>query len=349
MRLGRESILSLVKEVLLKLSSVYTPSGEELNAKDVMLQISKELDLPLQIDETSSYYLGSQESKVLLASHIDTVPGFIQPKDEGSAISGRGVVDAKGPLSAMIVASHLLKGDGCDVLVAGLSDEERLSAGAKTLVRKGKRFSHVIVGEPTSTSGIAVEYRGVAHFDIYCTSREGHSSSLKYNLIEDVSRKIVELYSPASEYDKPSIVPTIFRSGSAMNVAPKEAYVHFDVRYSVRNSFDEIYQRISSTFKDCRAELIEHLPPVKTSVNTAVYRALSRALISLGLKPSPVRKWGTSDMNVLAPIAKEIAAYGPGDSKLEHTDYERITYEELYIGTMTYYNAVKELCRNHQT
>jgi acetylornithine deacetylase (EC 3.5.1.16)/N2-acetyl-L-lysine deacetylase (EC 3.5.1.-) len=112
MRLGKESVLSLVKEVLLKLSSVYTPSGEELNAKDVMLQISKELDLPLHIDETGSYYLGSQESKVLLASHIDTVPGFVQPKDEGSAISGRGVVDAKGPLSAMIVASHLLKGDG---------------------------------------------------------------------------------------------------------------------------------------------------------------------------------------------------------------------------------------------
>ncbi|MGC9104886.1 MAG: N-acetyl-lysine deacetylase [Thermoprotei archaeon] len=334
--------------MLLDLVSVYTPSGEEYKAKDVLSRIASRLGLAYSMDETGSHFLGNPNSRVLLASHIDTVPGFIPPLDDGTAIHGRGAVDAKGPLSAMIVAASLMKEEGCEVLVAGLSDEEGFSRGAKTLAISGKKFDYVVIGEPTSTTGIAIEYRGVIHVDVKCRSSGGHSSSVKGNVIEEVAKRLIQVYSPPSEYDKPSINPTIFRSGTAINVVPEEAYVHFDIRYSSKNDPEEILKLLRNAFEGCNVELTEHLPPVKTSVNSTLFKAFSRALISQGLKPSPVRKWGTSDMNVLAPIAKEILAYGPGDSRLEHTDKERITYDELYIGTVTYYTAVKELCRNYR-
>lgn len=44
-------------------------------------------------------------------------------------------------------------------------------------------------------------------------------------------------------------------------------------------------------------------------------------------------KLGTSDMNILAPHwGVPALAYGPGDSKLDHTDEEHISLEEYLLG-----------------
>ncbi len=41
------------------------------------------------------------------------------------------------------------------------------------------------------------------------------------------------------------------------------------------------------------------------------------------------RKSGTADMNILAPrFDVDAVAYGPGDSKLDHTPYEHVNLEE---------------------
>lgn len=52
-------------------------------------------------------------------------------------------------------------------------------------------------------------------------------------------------------------------------------------------------------------------------------------------------------MNLLISITPSIATYGPGDSRLEHTEFERITLDEIYIATLTYVNALEELCLKH--
>jgi LysW-gamma-L-lysine carboxypeptidase len=72
-------------------------------------------------------------------------------------------------------------------------------------------------------------------------------------------------------------------------------------------------------------------------------RALQRSLLRQGIKPRLVRKAGTSDMNILAQVSDEIVAYGPGESRLEHTNFEKITMEEIYISVMTYVKTIEEL------
>ncbi|MEM3271480.1 MAG: M20/M25/M40 family metallo-hydrolase, partial [Metallosphaera sp.] len=89
--------------------------------------------------------------EILLASHIDTVQGFIEPSVSGETISGRGAVDAKGPLTSMILAGWILNDLGCGVEIAALSDEENMSKGAKELLSSSRRFSHIVIGEPTNT------------------------------------------------------------------------------------------------------------------------------------------------------------------------------------------------------
>ena len=343
MQLDKESLKQKAKELLLELLKIYTPSGEEGKALPFFEKVSKELNLDLKVTSSNSYYLG-KDSNILLVSHVDTIPGFIEPKEEGEIIYGRGAVDDKGPLISMLLATSILNDNGCKVQFAALSDEENKSRGARELVNSGKRFKYIIVGEPSNTTGIVVEYRGVLHLDIKCKDLATHSSSTSSNLILDMANRILKISKLPGSYDAPSIVPTIFKAGEYINKSPSEGIVHFDIRYSVKSSKDEILTSIADMFKDCEISVTEDIPPIKVNVNSELVRVLMRSLIKQGFKPSLLRKYGTSDMNLLYSITDNIANYGPGDSKLEHTEYEHISLEEIFISVVTYVTAIEELC-----
>ncbi|BFH73211.1 N-acetyl-lysine deacetylase [Sulfurisphaera javensis] len=342
MQLEKELLRQKIKELLIEIVSIYTPSGEEERAKDFFDKISKEFNLKLEITKTNSYLLG--EGNILLASHIDTVPGFLEPKVEGDIIYGRGAVDAKGPLVAMLLATYLLNEKGYKVQFAALSDEEGKSKGARELVNSGKKYDYIIVGEPSNTYDIIIEYRGVLHLDVTCRGVPQHSSSAKDNLIVNIAKNILEVYRPPINYDDFSIVPTVIKSGDYINVTPSEAYLHLDIRYSVKNSKNEILNIIKEKFRECSISIVEDIEPVKVSANSELVKSLMRGLIKQGHKPRLARKAGTSDMNILKNITQEIATYGPGNSSLEHTDNEKISIDEIFIALNTYINAIEELC-----
>ncbi|MCH1770927.1 MULTISPECIES: N-acetyl-lysine deacetylase [Metallosphaera] len=342
MQLEKELLKQKARKLLEQLLSVYTPSGQEGLAKGIFQNIADELNLNLYVTSTNSFFLGDGE--ILLASHIDTVPGYIPPSISDNEITGRGAVDAKGPLASMILASWIMNERGCKVQVGALSDEENKSAGARELVSSGKRFSHIIVGEPTNTTHIAVEYRGLLRINVNCHGKPEHSSSATNNIILKYIPAILESSQLPSQYSSPSIVPTIVRSGDSPNVTPSDFYVHFDVRYPYGISEGDIISKMSEKFEGCDLTVGESIPPVKVGPSTPAVRALMRGLLQQGVKPSLVRKGGTSDMNLLISITPSIATYGPGDSRLEHTEFERITLDEIYIATLTYVNALEELC-----
>jgi len=330
---------------LLDLLSVYTPSGEEFKARRVFEDLSSWLGIKLKVTPTGSFYLG-EGSQLLLASHIDTVPGEIEVREENGTIYGRGAVDAKGPLAAMIVAAWMAKLEGRKITVSALADEELSSRGARELASSGRRFKFAVIGEPTSTSNIAVEYRGSLHLDVTCRGESSHSSSAQSNLIVELCKRVLEVYRGPAGYDEVSIVPTIFRAGDALNVTPAEAYLHLDVRYSHKVSFEGFFPKLKEAFSQCDVRVVDHTPPVKADVNGELVKALMRAMVRQGIRPKLVRKRGTSDMNILSSITDEVVAYGPGDSTLEHTYKEKISLEELYIGAMVYKRLIDEICGN---
>ena len=53
-------------------------------------------------------------------------------------------------------------------------------------------------------------------------------------------------------------------------------------------------------------------------------------------------------MNLLAPYTKSLAAYGPGDPGLSHTDAERVAIRELGVAVTTYVYAVQDLLAKHE-
>jgi LysW-gamma-L-lysine carboxypeptidase len=74
--------------------------------------------------------------------------------------------------------------------------------------------------------------------------------------------------------------------------------------------------------------------------------AFIRAIREVGGKPGYLRKTGTADMNVVAPIWQgPIIAYGPGDSSLDHTAHEHVSIEEFGKGVDTLIAALPLLAQ----
>jgi LysW-gamma-L-lysine carboxypeptidase len=77
-----------------------------------------------------------------------------------------------------------------------------------------------------------------------------------------------------------------------------------------------------------------------------VVRAFLTGIRDAGGTPRFKMKTGTSDMNILAPIWNCPAlAYGPGDSKLDHTPDEAIDLGEFQRGVEVLTTALRQLAR----
>jgi len=73
----------------------------------------------------------------------------------------------------------------------------------------------------------------------------------------------------------------------------------------------------------------EALPAYRAAKNTPLVRAALAAIRTAGGQPQFVLKTGTSDLNILGPLWDcPAAAYGPGDSALDHTPHEHLSLRE---------------------
>jgi LysW-gamma-L-lysine carboxypeptidase len=135
--------------------------------------------------------------------------------------------------------------------------------------------------------------------------------------------------------------------GQLFSVIPKLCEGVIDVRVPIGMKLSDVKSKIDALLSTyCSYEVIDETPPVRVSVNVPVVRALVRAIIKNGLKPSPAIKLGTSDMNLLVSLTDNIVSYGPGRSELAHTDHEEVSIEELELGAKVYKDLILEFFTN---
>ena len=348
---------SLAARVLRLLLSHYSPTGLERWAAEALVEEAWRLGFDEAfLDPEGSPHLVKYprregyrgEDRVALVSHIDTVPGWVEPVSPPGVLRGRGAVDAKAPLASMVAAASLYEPVNRPLEVVAAVGEEGPSNGAWWLVESGWRASAVIIGEPTNDTKVAVGYRGGCRVVVECLGEPGHSSSP--HLYLSACSQAVAVYHAAEELSServtgPSLAVTGMRCGGGGNVVAEEAVVVIDARIPPGMTVEEVLRALEERLPPgCVARRASRcLPPVRVPVNTPAARALTRALLGLGVRPVPVIKAGTSDMNILYAVAGSIAAYGPGRSELSHTRYEEVTLEELDLATRVYLEAVRQL------
>jgi LysW-gamma-L-lysine carboxypeptidase len=85
-------------------------------------------------------------------------------------------------------------------------------------------------------------------------------------------------------------------------------------------------------------------PPYRAEKNTPLVRTFLRAIRQEGGAPKFTVKSGTSDMNVVGPAWRcPILAYGPGDSRLDHTPNEHLDLAEYRTAIAVLARALRSL------
>ncbi|KAI4869175.1 Zn-dependent exopeptidase [Hypoxylon rubiginosum] len=194
--------------------------------------------------------------KVLVTSHIDTVPPFIPYSQNGTSldadtvIAGRGTVDAKASVAAQIIALQSLLESG---RIAGAEDSVMLLyvVGEETLGDGMRYFSDTkgnmdppldikaaIFGEPTE-GRLVCGHKGIFGCDITVTGRAGHSGypSLGKSANEVLMRGLVRVLDTdlgsSEEFGNTTINVGLLEGGVAANVIPEKATARIAGRVAI--------------------------------------------------------------------------------------------------------------------
>ncbi len=344
------------EQVLFDLVSTPSVSGSERRAAEVFVRHAHELRYVAEIDEAGNAlaHRGPIDAPVhiVLLGHIDTVPGDIPVRVESGVLHGRGSVDAKGPLAAMLVgASRAVLPEDVRVTVAGAVGEETAgSPGARHLAQQ-YRPSACVIGEPSGWDGVTLGYKGRLLVRATCTRSCAHTAGPQSSATDELHAWWGEVLGRVARFNMGrerafDQVQANIRSWSSEDDGLHEtAALNAGFRLPI-GVLPEDLVRTMRILGEGRVRLqFEGMEvAIKSDRNDPVARALTLAIREAGGRPRPKLKTGTADFNVVGPIWQcPIAAYGPGDSSLDHTPEERLSLEEYARAVEVIRTAVEGL------
>ena len=364
----QSSAISLLKDMV----GIYSPSGQEAELALLLSRKMKALGFRVWIDGEGNVLgeFGEGRPSILLCGHMDTVAGELPVKIEENDLWGRGAVDAKAALAAMVMAASMLLKEGFvgRIVVAGVVDEEGEGRGVKQLIKDSVKADYAIFGEPSGVEQITIAYKGSLHLKVVVSTSTGHSSApwlfdnavekgfevfgLLHKISSTLERKDSRFYSLSS-------CMTRISGGSSFSQVPSKCVFHVDFRLppniTPMELFDEVKIVAKKYEKDnpkvsIAIEIMDSCKPYEVDRDSLLVRSLSWAIRMVRGKPATwVRKTGTGDMNIYgASFRIPIVTYGSGDSRLDHTPNERVDLKEYEDSIQVLYKGIKRLIELHK-
>lgn len=349
--------LEIAEQLLLDLVSTPSVSGEERAACAVFMRHAESLGLTAETDgvHNAIAHRGASQSEALvhlvLLGHIDTVPGEIPVRIEDGVLFGRGSVDAKGPLCAMLVAASRAElPSGVRITVAGAAGEEADSPGARVL-RDRYAPDACIIGEPSGWDGVTLGYKGILVIRAHSVRSLSHTAGPECSAPDNAVgwwngvQSACERYNITRERVFDTIQYTIRDFQTQSDGLSEEATMRIALRLPIGIEPEELFAQLEAIAPDgVSIELLAGESAHATTRNDPVVRAISGGVRSVGGTPRPKLKTGTADLNVVAPVwGCPIAAYGPGDSSLDHTPSERLELDEYQRSIRVLKHAIESL------
>ncbi|WP_353634837.1 [LysW]-lysine hydrolase [Halobacterium sp. NMX12-1] len=331
------------RELLRDLVSTPSVSGAESEAAGVLVDYFERHGREAWTDDAGNVRAPGDDS-VLLTSHVDTVPGYIDVREENGELWGRGSVDATGPLAAMAAASV-----ETGASFAGVVQEETTSAGARHLVEDRAEPDAVVNGEPSGWDALTLGYRGLVAGTYEVATESGHSSRPEPNAVQIATAwtERVRAAFPDDDtvFESVTVKPVSFDGGLADDGTAVEATVEMQFRLPPGTTADDVYETVADCTERGSVTWTESIPPVMASPRTPVAGALRAGIREAGGDPTHLRKTGTSDANIYAGAWDcPVATYGPGDSNLDHAPDERIDLAAFDRGVDVLTTAADRLC-----
>ena len=268
---------------------------------------------------------------VVFSTHMDTVPPYVELREDDEHLHGRGTCDAKGILAAQVAAAERLREEGVKVAMLFVVGEERDSAGAKVANEQPRGSRFLINGEPTDNR-LALASKGCLRVELYAEGRMAHSAYPE--LGESAIDKLVAALSAIQALPLPVVEDVgestlnvgLISGGRAPNVIADAAEAHLLVRL-VGPSDETKAAILMAVDGRARVEFSLELPFVR--------------MRRVGKLPTMVAKF-TTDIPSLTAWGEPFLL-GPGSIHVAHTPDERIAKAELLTAVDLYVELAKEL------
>lgn len=274
------------------------------------------------------------QPRVVLSTHMDTVPPYMASSEDDEFIHGRGACDAKGIIATQIAAAEQLRAEGVtEIGLLFTVDEEVNSAGAKALNAHplSGACEYLINGEPTDNR-LAVGTKGSLQVSIKTEGRAAHSAYPEQgdSAIEkllDVLVAVRQIKWPADEtFGETTCNIGVLSGGTRANVVPDEAQTVLQIRLATEGQ--------------AAKELLEHAVGGRASIEYKSVHDPLRLLALDGFEQTIVRF--TTDIPYLTNWGTPLLI-GPGSILDAHTEHERVAKSELLKAVDIYSNLTKEL------
>ncbi|MDQ3789210.1 MAG: M20/M25/M40 family metallo-hydrolase [Actinomycetota bacterium] len=320
------------EDLLTRMVEIPSVSGNEDELARFLVDEMREWGFETYLDEAGNAIgrRGDPDAPmILLTGHMDTVPGGPAPRRDGDLLYGRGAVDAKGPLAAMICAAAEASVDGVQYVVAGVVEEETYGKGA-THLAECFRPAVGFVGEPNGWAGVGIGYKGrvmlrydVSRPSVHTASPEEKASEAAVAFWQDVVAYCASVTTSEKAFDRP--IATL----NEMTGDIESARLVISVRTPPGFDLPAFEEYLGGVTRDGVLKIDDRTPGVRVDHRGSAVRALCAGIRARGARPTLKLKTGTADLNIVEPVwGVPMAVYGPGDSALDHTDDEHISFTE---------------------
>ncbi|MBV8431720.1 MAG: M20/M25/M40 family metallo-hydrolase, partial [Solirubrobacterales bacterium] len=270
---------------------------------------------------------GQGARRALLVGHVDTVIGHeahgpLRP--EGERLYGSGTADMKGGVVLALGVCRVLARQPelfAELALLLVTDEEwRMQPFAH-----GQRFGGFDAclcfeaGErgPGGGEGVVVRRKAAATLRVTATGRSAHSGSAPdqgANALLALARSAIglsQLHDPQGP-ERLSVVPTVARSGRALNVVPAQGELIIDMRADRAEAFQPVLAAVPEQIDGVTVSArLDRMWPGMDS-RQATSQLLERASASLGRPIVGVARGGASDASHFAStIALTVDGLGP--------------------------------------
>jgi acetylornithine deacetylase len=325
-----------VSELTRELISIPSISGDEKQVVGFLAEYLKRAGFEVELQDAApgrpNVYARRGEPDVVLSTHTDTVPPYIEFSEDDEFIYGRGACDAKGIIAAMIKAGEaLIESIVSDFGLLFVVGEEAGSPGARAANSIPNRSRFLINGEPTE-SKLALGSKGALRAILRARGRAAHSAYPERG--DSAIEKLLDVLNDLRRAELPSdgtLAATtlnigLIKGGVAANVIPADAEAELMFRVvTTSESLKRLVQDVVSsrveveyTF-ECDPVFTERIEGFETTV------------VSF-----------TTDIPLLTNWGKPVL-FGPGSILDAHTPGERISTRELTAAIDVYKELVIRL------
>ncbi|MDL1957321.1 MAG: M20/M25/M40 family metallo-hydrolase [Candidatus Desulfofervidus auxilii] len=329
-----------IKQILLTLLSIPSPTGEEMAILSWLEFFLSNLNFTTiwqSIDEKrANLFAYRGKPNYLIATHVDTVPAWdhpyaFSPKCEGEIIWGRGAIDTKGQIAALLMA---VKHSDIPCALAFFVDEEKSGIGSEEF-KPIFPFKGAIVLEPTNFT-LAIFEAGSIEFSLKINGKAAHGALPKrgknaIDIFFEIYQKLKSLpLWQDSLFEGAGINIGKIEGGIDCQIVAETCKVEIDLPIFPGKTPEEVWKEIETILKQYPVswEIKSFDPPWEISPKEKVVELLAKSVE----KEMPVRFSGMSAWTDAASLIQKgipTVVFGAGDLAIAHTKEEKIDIKEV--------------------